>query len=204
MTALIILGGLLLLLCLLGLVRVGGGAEYSDRGFFVRVKIGIISIQVYPFPNKKKEKRPKKEKNKKKQSADATPTKKKGGSLARLRYYLPLVGEAAGMLKQRIRIDKLYLDLLIATRDAADTALAYGYANMILGILWPVLEENFEVCDHRIQTGVDFDTDSPTVYVEAAFSARIGQLFSLGCRLGWKFLKIYREEKRKNLQKEAI
>ena len=132
------------------------------------------------------------------------PEKKKGESLLRLKHYLTLVGDAASILKNRIRIDTLYLELTVAASDAAETAIAFGYANMVIGLLWTILNENFDICDHQIHTRANFDASEPTVYLKADFSARIGQLFSLGCRLAWKFLVLYREEKRKKLQKEAI
>lgn len=211
MTGLWIVGLVVLLLVFLGLIRVGGEAEYSEKGLFVRLKVGVFSFLIFPFPvpkgkkeGKKEKKRGKKEKSTKSASPEEKPSGKKGGSLSRLRHYLPLVGEAAGGLKRRIRIDVLELELLIAASDAAAAAMAYGYANMILGIVWPLLEENFEIRDHRIQTEVDFEGSIPTVYLKAAFSARIGQLISFGCHLLWHFLKLYRQEKREKMQKEAI
>ena len=69
--------------------------------------------------------------------------------------------------------------------------MAYGYANMALGMLWPVVEQNFEIKDPEIHTGVDFNAKSPTIYIFAVFSARLGQLVSFGLRFGWKFIRIY-------------
>ena len=158
-----------------------------------------------PQKSKKKSKQEKGQQKANARSASAEkPQKTKGGSLLRLKHYLPLVGDAAGMLKKRIRIDTLYLELMVASSDAAETAIAFGYTNMVIGLLWTILNENFDICDHQIHTRANFDASEPTVYLKADFSARIGQLFSLGCRLAWKFLVLYQEEKRKKLQKEAI
>ena len=116
----------------------------------------------------------------------------------------PQKSKKKSKLKKRIRIDTLYLELMVASSDAAETAIAFGYTNMVIGLLWTILNENFDICDHQIHTRANFDASEPTVYLKADFSARIGQLFSLGCRLAWKFLVLYQEEKRKKLQKEAI
>ena len=212
MTGLMIVGIIFLLLLLLAFVRVGGRVEFGEDGLFARLRIGAFSFQVFPLPSKKPPQKSKKKSKQRKgqQKANARsasaekPQKTKGGSLLRLKHYLPLVGDAAGMLKKRIRIDTLYLELMVASSDAAETAIAFGYANMVIGLLWTILNENFDICDHQIHTRANFDASEPTVYLKADFSARIGQLFSLGCRLAWKFLVLYQEEKRKKLQKEAI
>lgn len=206
MTGLKILAGVLLALFLLGRIRLGGEAEYSSAGLFVKVRAGWFRFPVFPLKREKKKKPPKvKKKNPKPPKSDVLeePVPKSGGSLALVKQVLPIVCEAAGELKRKIRIDRLYLDLTVATADAAGTAMAYGYANMALGMIWPVLEQNFEVKDPQIHTGVDFAAKSPTVYIIAAFSARLGQLVSFGLRFGWKFLRIYWRNRPQTVHKNA-
>lgn len=209
MTGLKILAGVVLVLFLLGRIRLGGEAEYSSAGFFVKVRAGWFRFRVFPLKGEKKEKPAKPQKAK--PSAHKTgkpkeaPEPRKGGSLELIKRLLPLACEAAGELKRKIRIDRLYLDLTVASADAAGTAMAYGYANMALGMLWPLIEQNFEVKDPKLHTGVDFTAQSPAVYLNAAFSARLGQLVSFGLRFGWKALRIYLQSRgNKKTQKEAI
>ncbi len=200
MTALKIAAVIVLVLFLLSLVRLGGNVTYGEAGVTVRIRFGAFQIQVLPRKTKgeKKEKEPQKKTEKK-------PEKKKGGSISLLKRVLPLVGEAAGELKRRIRIDRLYLDFISGGEDAAGAAMAYGYANMAVGMIWPILENNFDVRDRCIRTAVDFSAPGHTIYIDAAFSARLGQLVSFALRFGWKFLRAYLEEKRnKNMRKEAV
>lgn len=213
MTLLKVLAGLLLAVFLLGRIRVGGEAEYAETGLLVKVRVGFLHFQVFPLKKKREKTEKKKKPSRKKKENPAEikaepepqPREKKGGSLELVKGCLPLVCEAAGELKQKIRIDKLYLDLTIASGDAAGTAMAYGYANMALGMLWPVIEQNFEVKDPKLHTGVDFTARSSAVYIAAGFSARLGQLCSFGLRFGWKFLRIYwKTRPRAKSQKEAI
>lgn len=212
MTALKVLLVILLVLFLLGRIRVGGDGEYSADGLFVRVRVGPISVRVFPL-KKKGEKKPVK---KKKKSAPPTqsgegekaqePEKpKKGGTLDLVKAGLPLVGEAAGELKERIRIDLLCMDLLFGGTDAAQTAILFGMSNALIAPLLAVFQQNFEVKEHRVRTAVDFNEKTITLYLRAAFSARIGQLLSFALRFGWKFLMEYRAVKKNNtMKKEAI
>ena len=212
MTALKVLLVILLVLFLLGRIRVGGDGGYSADGLFVRVRVGPVSVRVFPL-KKKGEKKPAK---KKKKSAPSTqsgegekaqePEKpKKGGTLDLVKAGLPLVGEAAGELRERIRIDLLCMDLLFGGTDAAQTAILFGMSNALIAPLLAVFQQNFEVKEHRVRTAVDFNEKTITLYLRAAFSARIGQLLSFALRFGWKFLMEYRAVKKNNtMKKEAI
>lgn len=215
MTALKVLLVILLVLFLLGRIRVGGDGEYSADGLFVRVRVGPISVRVFPL-KKKREKKEKKPAEKKKKSAPSTqsgegekaqePEKpQKGGTLDLVKAGLPLVGEAAGELKERIRIDLLRMDLLFGGTDAAQTAILFGMSNALIAPLLAVFQQNFEVKEHRVRTAVDFNEKTITLYLRVAFSARIGQLLSFALRFGWKFLMEYQAVKKHNtMKKEAI
>lgn len=200
MTALKVAAIILLALFLLGLLRVGGGGEYSAEGVQAWARVGPFRIRVFPVKKEKpKEKKPKKAK--KAQSKEEK--QKRGGALASVKEYLPLICEAAGALKRRIRIDELLLDYTFAGKeDAAAAAMSFGYSNAAVGMILALFEQNFDVKERRVRTAVDFNTDSPKIYVYAAISARLGQLVSFALRFGWKFLMAY--QKTKTVKKEAI
>lgn len=210
------IGFALLLLLLIGLVRVGGIAEYGVQGFQVWLRAGLFRFRLVPGrgkgevkPEPKREKKKvwgkggKKAGGKKKKPGKGTEQReRKGGPLQPVRRYLPLAVEAAGELRRRIRIDRLELDFISGGGEAAGAAMALGRVNVALGMLWPLIDHHFEVREHRIRTGVDFDAQSPAVYVNAAFSARIGQLVSVTLRFGFKFFKLYfRDKKEKSRPK---
>lgn len=203
MTWLKVLAGVALALFLVGRIRLGGEIEYGAEGLLVKVRFGWLRFQVFPLKKKKEERAPKMKKESSKKEKE--PKSKAGGSLELIKKLLPLACQAAGELKRRIRIERLYLDLTVAAQDAAGAAMAYGYANMALGMLWPMIEQSFEVRDPRLHTGVDFTIQSPVIYISAAFSAQIGQLVSFGLRYGWKALRVYLQS-RGNIKtrKEAV
>lgn len=201
MSALKILPAVFLVLFLLSLIRVGGEAEYTADGALVRLRVGAFRVQVYPVRRPKREKKAKKER-KKPEKAQSEP--KPGAPMELARRFLPLVGEAAGALKRRIRIDRLFLDVTAGGRDAAAAALSFGRINGAVGMIWPIFEQNFDVRDHRIRTAVDFQSSGLIVSLSAAFSARLGQLISFAVRYGLKFFTCYRSAKSAPKQKEAI
>lgn len=231
MTALKVVLILLLVLFLLGRIRLGGAAEYSADGFRVWARVGALRVKVFPMkPLTEEERRAKEEKKaakKTKQEAKKAAKKAKeesqkaksgqtdepqqqpskvGGTLKLVKQYLPLVGEAAGGLKRRTRVDRLNVDFVAAGGDdPASAAMSFGYSSATYSIIWPIFEQNFTVKEHRFRTAVDFQAKEPLVYIYAAFSARLGQLVSFALILGWKFLKLYQSGKKSAIkQKEAI
>jgi len=202
MTALKVAGIILLVLFLIGRIRVGGAAEYSAEGVKVWIRAAGVPILVFPreTAGKKGGKSSKKRGSEQKDGGKKSPkedqkegkTPPKGGPLELVKTFLPLVGEAAGALKRRIRVDTLCLDYTAAGgRDAARTAMTFGYANAAIGMIWPIFEHNFEIKDYRVHTGLDFQAKEPAIYLKGAFSARIGQLVSFAVIFGVKFLKAY-------------
>ncbi len=209
MTAWKILLVILLILFLLGLIRVGGSGEYSQEGVLVRIRVGPFWIRVFPLKEKKEEKRPKPKKKKPKKEEPEEGQTKKGGPWGLIKDLLPVVCQAAGELKRRIRIDRLLLDYTAGGPDPANTAMMFGYSNAAVGMLLPLFEHNFNVKERRVRTAMDFNGKEPVIYIYAAFSARLGQLVSLFLRLGWRTLRLYLKHKKQtkgniNHKKEAI
>ena len=193
----------LILLFLVGQVRLGGGAEYSAEGVKAHLRVGPFRFRVFPRKEKEpKEERKKKPKKKKSPKEEEEQKSKAGGPIELAKAFLPLICEAAGELKRRIRIDELRLDYTAGGRDAAQTAMAFGGSNAAVGMVVPLIQQNFDLKEYHVRTAMDFNAKGPTIYLYAAFSAGLGQLVSFGLRFGWKFLMAYR--KQKNMKKEAI
>lgn len=192
MTFLKVLLVILLVFWLISLIRVGGRVRYGEAGLFAFVLAGPVKIQLFPAKPKevkpKKKKKPKKEKKpkEKKPKPEGQP-----GTLSRLMQLLPVVGQVCGTLKRKIRIDDLKLELIWGGSDPAAIALGYGQANAALGMLWPVLENNFKVKRHSFQIGMDYGRTQPAVELEAAVTFTVGQIVTLGVHYGVKALIIW-------------
>ena len=185
---------LLLALLLLSLVRVGGAVDYSARGLTVRVLAGPLRITVFPL---RKKKRPPEGERKPSQPRPEAEEPPRGGSLALLREFLPLVTEAAGSLRRKIRVDRLDMDLTVGAPDPALAAIAFGGANAALGMLVPLLENAFRIKERNIRTAVDFNAGAPAVAVRAALTLTIGQGVSFAVRFGLRALKILLAHRKK-------
>mgnify|MGYP007003801905 CR=1 FL=1 len=181
---------ILLVLWLISLIRIGGRVSYGEAGLFAAALAGPFRIQILPAKPKKKKpgKKPKKEKPPVAEKHKKEPEEGQPGALSRLMKLLPVVGQACGALKRKIRIDDLDLELIWGGSDPAAIALGYGQANAVLGMIWPIFDHNFKVKHHSFQIGLDYDRPAPAVEVRAAVTLTVGQIFALGIRYGVKVL----------------
>ena len=115
--------------------------------------------------------------------------------MALVKKFLPLIAEAAGRMKRKIRIDVLRLDLTVAAADPAAAAMAFGGANAFLGMIWPLIEQNFNVQQRCIRTKADFQAQRPTVVLFAQLTLSIGTALHMGIRLTVRFLRLFAEYK---------
>ena len=192
MTWWVILLIILAVLWLLLQFRCGARARYAPDEMTVRLLIGPFRLQIVPAEKDKKPKAAKEKKPKKKKTAPEKGTESEGdkpGTLSRLMKLLPVIAEAAGALKRRIRIDDLYLSVIWGSGDdAAAAAIGYGRANAAIGMIWPLLDHNFKVKKSTFHVDVDYAASAPIVVAEAAATLTVGQLLTLAIRYGLKAL----------------
>lgn len=192
MNGLKILIAVLLVLFLLSKIRVGGQVRYTGGSLLVRARFGPGWLTVYPVKKKEKLEKAKVEKSAKTAKKPGKPPMKKRDVFGFVMDVLPVVAEAAGMLKRKIRIDDLKLDLLWSAPDPAACGMGYGAANAAAGMIWPLFEQNFNVKSYRIRTGVNFDRGSPDIQIEALVTMTMGQLLTLALGVLWKLFRIWR------------
>lgn len=207
MTALIVIACILLALLLIGQLRVGAAVAYSEAGLFVKVKAGPVRIQILPAKERKKEKekKPKPVSNHPaEEGAKPAPQSGKKNTLSLALRFLPLLAEAAGRFKRKIRIDRLRLYVIWGAADPAAAARGFGAGNAALGMLWPLFEHNFNVKEHDLRVDVDFTQKSPAIEADAQATLTIGQCLALALRIGIKALKIYLGFRREQTEQKAV
>lgn len=199
MSALWILPALVLLLVLLAVQRVGVSVTYAEQVLCVRAELGALHLQLYP---------PKKER--KKQTAGKKKTdlmESFGGTFALLKQLLPIVVEAADGLREGIVIREFSLDILWRAEDPIQCAIGYGAANAAVGMLWPLIEQNFTVESRRIRTFPEFKPGVPSVEdLKVRMTMRVWQLLVWAARLAVRLGKLRRKQAvhSQTSKKEAI
>lgn len=185
-----IVGILVLLLALLLLTRVGAAAEYDEEGFSLRVRLGLLRLDIQKLMEKNKgkgHKKPKKEKKEKKPDEGKKP--KKGGTLKKLKALLPGVLDFLGGFRRKLLIDELTVRYVSAGEDPAKAALAFGYASAAVSSLTAPLERVLRIKKKDLRASVSFEETEPRVYLKAEASIRIGQLLYLAIRLAFFYLR---------------
>lgn len=199
------------ILLALAVLPLGVRIRYNDVGFVLKVIAGPMKITV--FPRKKKPKKQKVKQKKKKVAEKAEPAvceekppqppkaqpekKEKGGSLTR---FLPLVKlglKFLGDFRRKLRLDNLYLRLILAGDDPCDLAVNYGRSWAAVGNLMPQLERLFVIKKRDIQVECDFTAAETTVVAHLDISITLGRLLALviiyGVRILFELLSMKRK-----------
>ena len=201
---------------LLAVLPVGVRIRYNSEGILVKVIAGPVKITVFPLPGKKKKEK-KKEPDKKEKTAAAEeadlpkppqppkakkekkPKGEKGGSLL---DFLPLVKVAVDFLddfRRKLRLNDLYLRLILAGNDPCDLAVNYGRAWAAVGNLLPQLEKWFVIKKRDIEVECDFETSQTLIIAHLDLTITIGRLLAavlkFAVRALMEYLKIRKKRK---------
>lgn len=191
------------ILFLLAVLPLGAAIRYDSGGIRVRLVLGPVKCTVYPRP--KKEKKEKKEPEKKQEAAqkqeenlpkppqppkeEKPKEKKQGGSLT---DFLPLVKVALDFLgdfRRKLRLDDLYLRLILASGDPCDLAVNYGKTWAAVGNLLPVLEQCFVIKKKDVEVECDFTASQTTVIARLEITITLGRLLALLAVYGFRGIK---------------
>lgn len=181
MTAVYIIIAAVLTLSALLSARLRLVTEYSEDGYFMIVRIGILKFHVLPL----KKKKPKREKRKSKDYDQPAKGPKRGGNADLLKAYLPGIFDLLSGLRKRLCIDDLTVWYMSAGEDPAEAAQTFGRASAALGILTGSLERVLIIKNRDFRTSISFEETKPRVYLKAAASMRVGQALSLVIRLAY-------------------
>ena len=196
-------------LVVLALLPLGIRGSYDQTGFTVRVIAGPVKITL--FPRKKRKKKPKTADSSEKTAQETTkassekkrpetekdkPGMQSGGSLERFVPWIRLGLDFLGALRRKIRLDNLYLHVVLAGDDPCDLAVNYGRAWAAVGDLLPKLERIFVIRKRDIQVGCDFAAEKITVAARGDMTMTLGRTLCLGTIYGIRALKIFLTMKR--------
>ena len=203
--------GIVLLLAVLPL---GVRIRYNSEGLCLKVIAGPVKITLLPKPGKKQKEKKKKETKKNKtqtQEEENLPKppqppkkpkekkagKEKGGSLL---DFLPLVKTALDFLgdfRRKLRLDHLYLRLILAGDDPCDLAVNYGRAWAAVGNLMPQLEKWFVIKKRDVEVECDFEASQTLVIAHLDLTITLGRLLAAVLKFAVQALIEYLKLKKK-------
>ena len=183
------------ILVILAWLPLGATVRYNDQGVALKVIAGPVRIPILPKKKAQEKEKPKKEeKPKKKQPVTKKteapkPQEEKGGPVT---DFLPLVQTALDLLnafRKKLRINHLYLKLIMASDDPCDLAVNYGKANAAMGNLLPLLERCFVIKKRDIEIECDFESAKTVIIARADLTITLGRLLGILIWYGLKALK---------------
>ena len=192
MTALIVIGIILLIFLLIALLRVGVSAKLEENVFYLRAVAGPVKIQILP-KNEEKAKKPKKPKKKKpkkdEQKSDEEKEKPKIKiTLDLIQTILSAVGDLLGRLRRKLTIDKLTLHYTAASNDPYSAAMTFGYASAAVNALVPVLDNSFKIRDRDIGAAVTFDSPDNIIFIDVQLTLAVWEIIYIGLA-AWPVVK---------------
>ncbi|MEG2377661.1 MAG: DUF2953 domain-containing protein [Clostridia bacterium] len=181
----IIIGSLAVIVTAILITRVRAEIKYNSDGFKLIIRILFYKMEI---PGKKKAyKKGKGQKAKK-------PEGEHGGKLDNFTELIKLALKIGGKAISKIKIDDMELQLNVASDNPFKTAMMYSGAGSAVGILVPLLENNFNIKKKKISVNPDFVGHEITVVLDAIASIAIGSLIKLGIIFAYHFMKMQTNE----------
>lgn len=197
MTALKVIGIILLIFIAIGFLRVGALIQFGDE-LRVLLSIGPFRFTLLPAketkeksPKKAKEKKPKPEGEdaKKKKPSLPKPTKEDLKDL--ITTALSALKETAKRTCKRLRIDPLEILIVFGGTDPADIAQTYGYASAAMWGVMPHLEDLFHIPDPSLHLRMDYSAEKTRAEGTVGLSLRIRDGLHISLALLIPMLKWY-------------
>lgn len=206
MTALYIIGGILLFLLLLLIIPISAEAGFTDI-FAARVKYGGIKVFDTSKPKKQKKlktkkpksQKPKADKPKEKKESFITRIFKEKGKIGGIKFCFAVL--KAGLLRviwliKKITVKKLFLDITVSSDDAAGTAIAYGGVCAAVYPVVAIVKENTKVGISEVNISTDFDKLSPVIKAQIAVKTRLIYALIAAISFVFAYFKIKKESEK--------
>lgn len=189
-----ILLGILLVIFLLLLMPVKLKASYNEN-FRCSLKIGFVKIQLYPQKPKKKKKKSEKTEEKPEHEEKKKESLIKEKGISWLFDLIKKIADlAVGALKDFFRhiiVKKLMLSINIAGKDAADTAVKYGYCCSAVYPAFGIIVGAVKCKNYGVDISPDFEEKAKSaVNMELEAKIKILWLLALVLKHGYKGLKL--------------
>lgn len=186
----LVLGLAFVLLCM----RIGFSVQMKNGAGWIRIQAGVLhqTIKLTQFGKTRKQI---KRSRSKAEKPEAVPEEAEERSLPDWDWG-ELICECLSFLeevKDRLRIDVLRVQLLLAAGDAAKTGMYLGALSALVGMIYPFLTENFQIRDFHVQIDGDFEGGTMQYDLCFACSFRPIRMIGTAVRHGRKFYHIVKQ-----------
>ncbi len=154
----------------------------------VYLKIFFVRIKLYPI-GKTKRKTYKSDKSEKQQSKPSEQENEDNDDFSS--KYMDLILNIIYDLKERLYIDKLYLNIIFASDDAAKTGIMLGTAFSICGMITPILRKSFHLKKQSIILDADFNANKTKFMIDFIGHTRIIKILLIAFKYRKQLFKIY-------------
>lgn len=199
MSLLWILGGLMGLILLICLLRIGVRGMVKENSFTLDLKIACFRISLLPQKEQAKQAEPATEEPSEKAAKRPLPKFTWPQIRDAIQTMAPALKKALQRTRRGIRIDPLTVSLTIGGRtDPAAAAQMYGTFQAGIWSVMPLLEQLLVIPNPQIHTDLDFDI--PDTKVESSFglSARIGTLLGVAFGIAIPALRWFLRNRKKH------
>lgn len=194
MTALKVIGVILLIVFLIGLIRVGAAVRFGEE-LGLRLLIGPFRITLLPAKKKKAAETGKTEQSGKKKSR-SLPKLTREEWRDFITTALSALKETARRTCRRLRIDPLEILIVFGGEDPADIAQSYGYASAAMWSVMPQLEDLFHIPDPSLHLRMDYSAKETRAEGSVGLSLRVWDMLIIAFALMRPMLKWYRRFRR--------
>ena len=122
-----------------------------------------------------------------------------GGSWKEFQPLIPAVLDFLGDFRQKLRVDRLELKLILASGDPCDLAVHYGKAWAAMGNLMPQLERVLKIRKRNVEVECDFLASETKVIARVDLTITLGRMIASVCKFAFhalvEFLNIKKKRK---------
>ncbi len=194
------------ILGMLAILPLGIQISYDAGGLVLKVAAGPVKLTVYPRPKKKPKEKPDSKEQKKAAGAEENTLpqppeppkqelpkgkKQQGGSAVDFIPLLKVGIDFLGDFRRKLRLNALYLRLILGSSDPYDLAVNYGKTWAAVGNLMPVLERCFVIKKRDVEVECDFTALETKIIARLEITITLGRLLALTLVYGIRAFKEY-------------
>ncbi len=184
----------LAVIVLLGMIPIGASLRYQPGDFRMKIRVACFSFELPDGKKKKKESQQEEKEPEKKpagqKSASPAPKKRRRP----LSDYMPLVRlgiDFLGSLRRKLRIEKLWVKIVLAGDDPCDLAVNYGKTWGGISALMGTLSQILVIQDQNVDVQCDFNGEKTLFTGRLDLTISAGRALGLVLGYGFRALKEY-------------